>query len=182
MSISKSRRKILIAGHFGAGKTTFVKTLTENILTTEKKIFHKEERKEKDTTTVAMDFAEYIAPNGEKFHIFGIPGQERFSFMWNILAKNTAGIIYLLDSTNDKYWYQLFQQINMFRKISPKAKFIFGANKQDLPNAMDLETIRNKMKLPQWVKLVPVVALDKNSVVKTLNELISIIDEATIYS
>ncbi len=170
------KKKILIAGHFAAGKTTFIKTLSESLLDTEKKIHHKEEKKVKQTTTVAMDFSEYITEEGTKLHIFGIPGQERFSFMWPILAKNTVGIIYILDSTDDKYWYQLFQQINMFRKVSPDAPFIFAANKQDLPNAMSVEEIREKMKLPEWVKIVPLVALEKESVLNALKVLLEEIE------
>ena len=170
------KAKILVAGHFAAGKTTFLRTLTESLLDTEKKIKHEEEKKVKETTTVAMDFTELITDDGTKLHIFGIPGQERFSFMWPILAKNTAGIIYVLDSTDEKYWYQLFQQINMFRKISPDAVFIFAANKQDLPDALSVEEIRKKMKLPDWVKVVPLVALDRESVMNAIKTLLEEIE------
>jgi len=170
-SSNKHILKILVAGHFASGKTTFVKTLTKKILDTEKKIFHKDEQRVKGTTTVAMDFAEYKV-NGYKLHIFGIPGQERFSFMWPILAKNAGGIIYLLDSTDETYWYQLFQQINMFRKMGLNVPFIFAANKQDLPGAMSVEEIRKKMKLPDWVKIIPTVAFDEASVKKVIETLV----------
>jgi len=164
--------KILVAGHFGAGKTTFVRTLTSGrILETDKKTTLKEEKERKRTTTVAMDFGEYER-EGIKFAIFGIPGQERFSFMWPIVAKNSAGIIYLLDSTDSSRWYEVFKQHTMFRKILPDAPFIFAANKQDLPNAMSLEEIQQKLKLPNWVKLVSTVALDRESVENTLNVLV----------
>jgi len=164
--------KILVAGHFGAGKTTFVRTLTSGrILETDKKTTLKEEKERKRTTTVAMDFGEYER-DGVKFAVFGIPGQERFSFMWPIVAKNSAGIIYLLDSTDSSRWYEVFKQHAIFRKILPNSPFIFAANKQDLPNAMSLEEIQQKLKLPKWVKLVPTVALDREKVENTLNALI----------
>jgi len=168
---SKRILKILVAGHFASGKTTFVKTLTKKLLDTEKKIFHKDEQKVKRTTTVAMDFAEYET-NGYKLHIFGIPGQERFSFMWPILAKNSGGIIYILDSADSTYWFQIFQQINIFRKIGLNVPFVFAANKQDLPNAMSVEEIRKKMKLPNWVKIIPTVAFNEESVKKVIKTLV----------
>jgi signal recognition particle receptor subunit beta len=64
---------------------------------------------------VAMDYGEFIK-NGKKFHIFGIPGQERFDFMWPILAKNAQAFIILLDSTDTSRWYEVFRQINIFTK------------------------------------------------------------------
>ncbi len=164
--------KILVAGHFGAGKTTFVNTLTKgNFLATEKKTTSPDERNKKASTTVAMDFAIYD-DDGIEYAIFGIPGQERFAFMWEILARNTAGFIFLLDSTDDSRWFEVFKQINMFRKISPNAPFIFAANKQDLPNAMDVETVRKKLKLPEKFKVVPLVATDKDSVLNALKVLV----------
>jgi small GTP-binding protein len=170
--------KILVAGHFGAGKTTFVRTLSQiPILETEKKTTLEEEKSKKSSTTVAMDFGEYITEEGMKIHVFGIPGQERFSFMWPILARNTVGFIYMLDSTDSSRWQEVFQQINLFRKISPDAPFIFVANKQDLPNAMSVEEIRKKLKLPENIKIVPCVATDKEKVLSCLEELLKLVKE-----
>ena len=157
--------KILVAGHFGAGKTTFVKTLSQiPTVETEKKTTQNEEKKKKSSTTVAMDYGEYVTEDGKKIHIFGIPGQERFSFMWSILAKNTIGFIVLLDSTDTSRWYEAFKQVHLFRKVAPKAPFIFVANKRDLPEALPMEDIKRRLKLPSNIKLVECVATDLNSV------------------
>jgi len=175
--MKKKAYKILVAGHFGAGKTTFIKTISQiKTLETEKKTTLAEEKAKKATTTVAMDYGEFEI-DGKKIHIFGIPGQERFSFMWPILAKNTVGFVYLLDSTDDSRWYEVFKQISMFRKISPNAPFIFAANKQDLPDAMDVEEIRKKLKLPAQFEIVPVVAFDKEQVHNVLRKLLEKIEE-----
>jgi len=156
--------KILVAGHFGAGKTTFVKTLSQsNTVSTEKKTTSSEEKNKKATTTVAMDYGEY-KKGGKKYHIFGIPGQERFEFMWPILAKNSKAFIILLDSTDTSRWYEAFKQINLFRKICGKAPLIFVANKRDLEGALSLEEIRNRLKLPQHIPLLECIATDFESV------------------
>ena len=56
-------------------------------------------------------------------------------------------------------WYEVFKQINVFRKIAPDAPFIFVANKRDLPKALPLEEIKKKLKLPPisscWSALPP---------------------------
>jgi len=164
--------KILVAGHFGAGKTTFVRTISETpTIATERKTTAGEEKLRKPTTTVAMDYGEYTV-NGKKYHIFGIPGQERFEFMWPILAKNAKGFIILLDSTDTSRWFEAFKQINLFRKISVNAPFVFAANKRDLPNALPLEEIQKRLKLPEHIPLVECVATDLSMVKKVLNTLI----------
>jgi len=173
MGIStKKAIKILVAGHFGAGKTTFVKTLSQsNTVSTEKKTTSKEEKNKKSTTTVAMDYGEYTK-EGKKFHIFGIPGQERFEFMWPILAKNAKAFIVLLDSTDTSRWYEAFKQINLFRKISKDAPIVFVANKRDLKGALSLEEIRKKLKLPEHIPLLECIATDLKSVKEVLESVI----------
>jgi small GTP-binding protein len=172
--------KILVAGHFGAGKTTFVKTISENkTVETERETTLDEEKSKKRTTTVAMDYGEYTK-NGKKYHIFGIPGQERFEFMWPILAKNTKGFIVLLDSTDTSRWYEVFKQLNVLRKISKEAAIIFVANKRDLPDALPLEEIREKLKLPKNIKLVECVATDRKKVEKVLETLIEEMENKSV--
>lgn len=171
MASKEKPLKILVAGHFAAGKTTFVKTLSRiKTVETERKTTLKEEKSKKKSTTVAMDYGEYKTADGRKIHIFGIPGQERFSFMWPILAKNTVAFIVLIDSTDTSRWYEVFKQINVFRKIAPDAPFIFVANKRDLPNALPLEEIKKKLKLPPNIKLLECVATDEDSVLSVLEE------------
>jgi len=163
--------KILVAGHFGAGKTTFVKTASQiRVVETEKKTTLEEERRKKASTTVAMDYGEYISKNGKLVHIFGIPGQERFSFMWPILARNSRLFLILLDSTDTSRWYEAFKQISIFRNQIRDAIFLFVANKRDLPNALPMEEIRKRLKLPPHIKLLESVATDKNSVIGVIEE------------
>ncbi|HIC08956.1 MAG TPA: GTP-binding protein [Aquificales bacterium] len=171
MNNKEKTTKLLIAGHFGAGKTTFVKTASQiKTVETERKTTLEEEKSKKQSTTVAMDYGEYQTEDGKKVNIFGVPGQKRFSFMWSILAKNTETVILLLDSTDTSRWYETFEQINVFRKEIPNAKFVFVANKRDLPNALSMEEIKKKLKLPAHMKLLECVATDKDSVISVIKE------------
>jgi small GTP-binding protein len=87
----ETKLKIVIFGAFGAGKTTLIKTLDP-----ESK--HIEANCAGGTTTVALDFGR-ILNNGCHIHIYGTPGQERFEFAREIIAKGMDGAILLVDAT-----------------------------------------------------------------------------------
>ncbi|MDQ7055912.1 MAG: ATP/GTP-binding protein [Persephonella sp.] len=76
--------KILVTGHFSAGKTEFIKNITGDTLLTEVSLSSQEEKSVKEKTTVAMDYGK-LEIKGKKVHLFGTPGQERFDFMLDIL-------------------------------------------------------------------------------------------------
>ena len=89
---NKKKIKILISGPFAAGKTQFIKTISEiEPLTTERKTTAKNEKKVKNFTTVAMDFGKITIDDEHELYLFGTPGQSRFDFMWEILGKGALG-------------------------------------------------------------------------------------------
>ncbi len=178
MKLSNSKvktLKILVAGHVGAGKTTFVSTISQiPVLKTEAKLSRYEEKPSSPTTTVAFDFGKIN--DQQKLVIFGIPGQRRFSFMWKTLIKGTLGYIFMFDSTNPALWKDTMEQFEMFMDINP-APFIFAANKQDLPGALEPKDIRYRLNIPKEVPIVPCIALDRASARETLGVLLQSMKE-----
>ena len=171
--------KIVIGGHFNSGKTTFIKTLTGgDFLSSERRATKRDEFHKKEATTVAMDFATFY-DGGAKYALFGLPGQYRFNFMWEILAKNTDGFLLLLDSTDQTKWPELFRQLYLFKKLNPEAVIMFAATKQDLPCAMDVAKIAEKLNFLKRgeYEIVPLVATDYDSALKVLRRLREKIDE-----
>ena len=52
---------------------------------------------DKTTTTVAMDFGRITVDEQLILYLFGTPGQSRFWFMWDELARGAVGAVVLVD-------------------------------------------------------------------------------------
>lgn len=89
--------KIVITGAVGAGKTTAIAAISEVSVVSTDVEASDELRRSKTSTTVCMDYGEITLDDGSRLLVYGTPGQERFSFMWDILANGALGFIILVN-------------------------------------------------------------------------------------
>lgn len=163
--------KMVVTGPFNSGKTEFIQSVSEiNVVSTERRISSESERV-KDTTTVAMDFGRITVDQDLVLYLFGTPGQKRFDFMWEILSEGMLGFIVMVDSTRPETFREARSILETFRAYAP-TPYVVAANKQDLPDAWDIEDIRLALRLSPKVKLLPCVATKKEAVKSVLLELL----------
>jgi small GTP-binding protein len=169
--------KMVVTGPFNAGKTEFIRSVSEiDVVSTEKRISSESERV-KDQTTVAMDFGRITVDDNLVLYLFGTPGQRRFDFMWEILSEGMLGFIVMVDSSRPETFREARNILETFRAYAP-TPYVVAANKQDHRDAWDLSDMRIALRLDPKVKFLPCVATDKEAVKKVLLELLySILEE-----
>ncbi len=166
--------KIVVTGPFNAGKTEFIRSVSEiDVVNTERKISSAIE-KVKDTTTVAMDFGRITVDDDLVLYLFGTPGQKRFDFMWEILSEGMLGFVVMVDSTRPETFREARSILETFRKYA-QTPCIVAANKQDSEDAWEIEDLRIALRLEDSIKLIPCVALERSQVKTALLELLYII-------
>jgi signal recognition particle receptor subunit beta len=169
--------KMVVTGPFSAGKTQFIQAVSEiDVVQTERKITSEAE-KIKASTTVAMDFGRITIDDDLVLYLFGTPGQRRFDFMWEILSEGMLGFVVLVDSARPETFQEAKSILNTFRAYAP-TPYVVAANKQDHPDAWEPEDLRIALRIDPKVKLLPCVAIEKESVKEVLLELLYTILES----
>jgi hypothetical protein len=170
--------KMVVTGPFSAGKTQFIQSISEiDVVSTERRISGESEQEVKDETTVAMDFGRITVDENLVLYLFGTPGQKRFDFMWEILSEGMLGFVVLIDSARPETFREARRILEVFRGYAP-TPYVVAANKQDQEDAWSPGDLRIALKIDRSIKVLPLVATDKESVKVVLLELLySILEE-----
>jgi len=151
---------ILFAGPMGAGKTTAIQTLSEiPVVLTEAKNTERDVV-DKATTTVALDYGEIMVSDEEKVRLYGVPGQRRFDFMWDILKERAVGMILLVNNDAPDPIALALEFLEEFSELNRRGGVVMGISRSDVAGGPSVDAYSSAIRATYPDLVVPVFTVD----------------------
>jgi len=132
--------KLVFTGPVGAGKTSSIAAISDvPPVTTEETA---NEKINKASTTVALDYGKMKLANGELIHLYGTPGQARFDFMWKILSEGSLGLVILIRNDNPDPIEELHGIAKPFNHFFDTQSVVIGITHMDRAQRPTLDDYR----------------------------------------
>ena len=136
--------KVLVTGPYNAGKSSFVHSASTRAVSVDRL-----------GTTIALDHG-HVDYAGFSVDLFGTPGQERFDPILELLGGEALGVIVVVDSTDPETFPRAKEMLE--KSKASGLPYVIAANKSNLEGALTPEEIRNTMKIPETIPIIPVTA------------------------
>lgn len=134
--------KLVLAGPVGAGKTTAIRSLSDDAPVSTEMPLTDGAMGEKTTTTVAMDFSPVMLEDGAPLHIYGLPGQAHFAHMRPLVLAGALGVILVLPGDSERIAEECEDWIRSIRAIDPDLGIVIGITRTELAPGFRVDTVR----------------------------------------
>ena len=141
-----NNHKIIFTGPVGAGKTTAIESISDSAIICTNENATDMTREMKESTTVAMDYGVMALEGGERLHLYGTPGQERFNFMWDILVEGGIGLILLLNNNRPDPFKDLRFFLDSFSAFIGNTHVAIGITRMDEANTPTIMDYQDELK------------------------------------
>ncbi len=153
-------KKVAIIGDVGSGKTQLIKTLSEiSPIDTEAE---SSIDIGKELTTVGIDYGRISLDDNVALGLYGVPGQQRFSFLWDFVNQSLWGLVLLIKSSDVPNYENLNFLIEYFSPVKNKVPCIVGVTHCESSSDTQLETLEKEIEkvLEKHKILAPIVNID----------------------
>jgi signal recognition particle receptor subunit beta len=167
--------RLVVTGTVGAGKSTFIRSVSEIAVVDTDRITTDESAAIKKKTTVAMDFGRLQFAPDMAMHLYGTPGQSRFDFMWDILIRKAHAYILLVDAHRPSD-FRSARLMLAFMKQRVKIPMLIGLTHMDCEGAWSQENVALALGFVDEKSRPPLVTLNANQKESVINALIVLIE------
>lgn len=149
--------KILITGTMGAGKTTAIRAISD-VAPIVTDVANHDRSVDKERTTVGLDYGMLSLDNGDRIRLFGTPGQGRFDFLWEILARKALGLVILTDNSRPDPLADLTMFLDGFASSLATLPCVIGVGRLDTHPHTTLEQYADVLEARGLV--IPILGVD----------------------
>ncbi len=139
LQTNSNELKILFTGTVGAGKTTAISAISDKVTLSTEVPMSEGATETKNQTTVGFDYGECALADGCSLHLYGTPGQARFRFMWDILAKGAFGLIVLADHSRRDPVGDVIDYLQAFASHFPARRTVVGVGRLNERSEIGIE-------------------------------------------
>ncbi|HEY9672871.1 MAG TPA: ATP/GTP-binding protein [Waterburya sp.] len=153
--------RLVVAGTPGAGKSTFVRTISDIEVVDTDRAATDETSLLKPKTTVAFDYGRFVFGTTLEVQIYGTPGQSRFNFMWDFLIQR-AHTYTLLVAANRPNDFHYARQILLFMNQRVQIPMLIGITHTDCSGACSTDEIMVRLGLMNDKTRPPIIKVNPN--------------------
>lgn len=159
----------------GAGKTTAIQSLSDIDVVRTEAVNSDRETVDKPTTTVALDYGEIMIGDDEKVRLYGIPGQKRFEFMWQILKQRAVGMLLFINNDGPDPIAEMLEFLSYFEDLYQRGGAVVAVTRSDISPTPTLDAYYSALASARPDMSVPVFSVDARNTEQLKTALIALI-------